>query len=36
MKIIELVIDEDAENVAVDAVSLVREPAIEDRLVRPK
>lgn len=29
MKIIELVIDEDAENVAVDAVSLVREPAIE-------
>ncbi len=29
MKIIELVIDEDADNVAVDAVSLVREPAIE-------
>lgn len=30
MKIIELVIDEEAENVAVDAVSLVREPAIEE------
>lgn len=29
MKIIELVIDEDAENMAVDAVSLVRDPAIE-------
>ena len=29
MSIIELVIDEDAENVAVDAVSLVADPAIE-------